>query len=62
MERGGARHKASVPDLEEPGNYTTASMRKILICVQSGVVPTSASAEAGPGLSTAATFVACIVE
>ena len=32
------------------------------VCVQSGAVPTSASAEAGPGLSTAATFVACIVE
>ena len=38
-----------------------APVPRFLICVQSGAVPTLASAGAGPCLSTGATFVACIL-
>ena len=44
------------------GRRGAAPAPRFLICVRPGAVPTSASAEAGPGLSTAAAFVACIVE
>ena len=44
------------------GRLRAAPAPRFLICVQSGAFPTSASAVAGPGLSTAATFVACNVE